>query len=214
MKAVLFDLDGVLIDTESQYTRFWETMGKGFMPDVPDLALRVKGQTLTHIYEHYFPDPTIQEQISTLLVEFESQMNYNYVGGALEFVTELRDKGILTAIVTSSNREKMRQLYRSRPELPSLFSLVRTAEDAQRSKPAPDCYITAAHALGAEPQQCIVFEDSINGLRAAQGSGATVVALTTSLSHDEVAPFAHHVIADFRGHHVEDFISKLGLNKH
>lgn len=207
IKAALFDLDGVIIDTESQYTIFWDSAGARFIPDIPDFALRVKGQTLTYIFDTYFPSTVIQEELKRLINEFEQQMVFDYVPGVEALLHELKEKGIPTAVVTSSNHAKMEHLYRVRPELPFLFTTVRTAEDTARSKPAPDCYLAAAKALDAEPSECLVFEDSLNGLRAGRDSGATVVGLTTSLSREEIAPLCHYIIKDFLEHTAEDFLA-------
>ena len=84
-----------------------------------------------------------------------------------------------------------------RNDFPSLFDHIFTAEDALRSKPAPDCYLHAARFFGFDAKDCFVFEDSLNGLRAGHASGATVVALTTGLSADTVRPFSRHAMPDF-----------------
>ncbi len=197
--AALFDLDGVIIDTEPQYSAFWRGVGQMFQPDMPDFAESIKGQTLTNIYATHFPDAARQKEISRLLVAHEEQMAYPEIPGALAFVRSLRESGIGVAVATSSNREKMQQVYRHLPELPLLFDAILTSEDAQRSKPAPDCYLNAAACLGVPIGCCTVFEDSLNGLRAACASGARVVALSTSLTEEELRPFTSVVIPDFSG---------------
>lgn len=199
MKAALFDLDGVLVDTESQYTVFWRRIGEAFLPEVPDFALRIKGQTLTNIYNVYFPGQDgLQKEITRRLNAFEQAMEFPFIPGAQTFVAALRAQGIPTAVVTSSNRQKMAALYAAHPGFCDCFDRIFTAEDARRSKPAPDCYLYAAEQLGVAPEECVVFEDSRGGLQAGRASGAKVVALATSIPPTELKEISDIVIDDFQ----------------
>ena len=196
--AALFDLDGVLVDTEGQYTLFWAEVGKRDFPHIPDFATRIKGRTLVQIFKEYYDGQTDrQAQVSEELVRFEKTMEFPFIPGALDFVRSLRSHGFRTAVVTSSDQNKMACLLAAHPDFPSLFDHIFTAEDALRSKPAPDCYLHAARFFGFDAKDCFVFEDSLNGLRAGHASGATVVALTTGLSADTVRPFSRHAMPDF-----------------
>ena len=196
-RAALFDLDGVILDTESQYTDFWGRMGREFVPDVPDFTWRIKGQTLTQIFDTWITDPLVQEEVTRRLNAFEAQMRYPYIKGTRAYVRHLKEQGVLTAIVTSSNRPKMESVYRIHPELPCSFDRILTAEDFTESKPSPQCYLRAAASLGIDIGECVVFEDSLNGLRAARASGAYVVGLATSNPKDVIAPLCDEVIDDF-----------------
>lgn len=193
-KAFLFDLDGVIIDTEGLYLQFWGGIGAEFLPDIPDFANLIKGSTLTAIHEAYFTDLQIRAEVDRRLLAYEDTMRYNLFDGAEEFVRSARAHGIPCAIVTSSNQQKMASLAQQLPTLTNLFDRVFTAEDAGRGKPHPDCYIKAAEAFGLTPKECVVFEDSVNGLRAAKDSGAFVVGLTTTHDAALVRPLAHLVI--------------------
>jgi len=196
--AALFDLDGVLIDTENQYTRFWTAIGLRDFPNNPRFATSIKGQTLVQIFDKYYNGDTArQERIVKELSRFEERMDFPLIAGAADFVTALRQEGVFTAVVTSSNKEKMACLYRKQPGFSKLFDHIFTAEDAGRSKPAPDCYINAARFFGLSASGCFVFEDSENGLQAACGSGATVIALTTTHSEERVRPLCKHLMKDF-----------------
>lgn len=198
MKAALFDLDGVILDTEPQYTTFWAQIGERFFPETKDFALRVKGQTLNDLIARWFDGTEKTKQmIIKLLDEFELQMQYVYVPGAKEFLQKLKAEDIPTAVVTSSNQIKMDNVYRNVPEFEGLVNRIFTAEDTPASKPAPDCYILAARAMGFEPEECLVFEDSLNGLKAGRASGAKVVGLSTGLSADTIAPLCDIVIPHF-----------------
>ena len=196
--AVLFDLDGVIVDTEGQYSLFWKQIGEEYMPGMPDFALAIKGRTLTQIYDTYFPDAADRAAITERLNAFERQMDFPYIAGAREFLEALQAQGVPTAIVTSSNCDKMACLYARHPEIKNLVTAVLTAEDARRSKPAPDCYLAAAERLGADISNCIVFEDSPNGLAAGRASGAFVIGVSTSLAAAEIEPLCDAYVEDFK----------------
>ena len=202
--AVLFDLDGVIVDTEGQYSLFWKQIGEEYMPGMPDFALAIKGRTLTQIYDTYFPDAADRAAITERLNAFERQMDFPYIAGAREFLEALQAQGVPTAIVTSSNCDKMACLYARHPEIKNLVTAVLTAEDARRSKPAPDCYLAAAERLGADISNCIVFEDSPNGLAAGRAAGAFVIGVCTSLAAAEIEPLCDAYIEDFK-----DFIEQI-----
>ncbi len=195
--AVLFDLDGVIVDTEGQYSLFWKQIGEEYMPGMPDFALAIKGRTLTQIYDTYFPDAADRAALTERLNAFERQMDFPYIAGAREFLEALQAQDVPTAIVTSSNCDKMACLYARHPEIKNLVTAVLTAEDARRSKPAPDCYLAAAERLGADISKCIVFEDSPSGLAAGRASGAFVIGISTSLAAAEIEPLCDMYIEDF-----------------
>ena len=198
IRAALFDLDGVILDTESQYTAFYGIIGSEFRPDVPDFALKIKGQALHQIYKTWFDgDISLQNEITRRLDLFETQMDYRYVKGFERFIHILRDAGIRTAIVTSSNDKKMANAYKAHPELHECFDRVLTADDYKASKPEPDCYLKGAACLGADPSKCVVFEDSINGLRAGRAAGCFVVGLTTTNPAEIVKQYADLLAKDF-----------------
>ena len=194
-KAALFDLDGVIIDTEGQYSTFWTRIGLQDFPDNPTFAHDIKGCTLVQIFEKYYSaNDDAQARVRAELDEFERNMEYPYIEGALDFVDALRRKGFKTAVVTSSNQAKMQALYRHCPTLAEHFDRIFTSEDTPRSKPAPDCYVGAARHFGAEPEECYVFEDSVNGVRAGQASGAYVVGITTTNAREVLQPYCDKVV--------------------
>ena len=199
MKAALFDLDGVVFDTEPQYTVFWGAQCREFHPEHPGLEHEIKGQTLVQIYEAWFSGPLTEKQalITRRLDEYEAQMSYNYVPGFEQYIRSLREKGVKTAVVTSSNRPKMEAVYRSHPEFKELFDAILTSEDFSASKPDPDCYLKAAERFGVAPEDCVVFEDSFNGLKSGRAAGMTVVGLATTNAAESIRPLCDRVIHDF-----------------
>ena len=199
IKAALFDLDGVVFDTEPQYTVFWGQQCREFHPEHPGLEHEIKGQTLVQIYDAWFSGPLAERQaeITERLNRFEQQMSYDYIAGFVEYITELRKKGVKTAVVTSSNQPKMEAVYQSRPEFKGMFDAILTSEDFERSKPDPDCYLKAAERLGVSKDDCVVFEDSFNGLKSGRAAGMFVVGLATTNSAEAIAPLCDKVINDY-----------------
>lgn len=208
--AALFDLDGVVMDTETQYSIFWHRQGVDYL-GMDDLEGRIKGQTLTYIFDTFFPGMAKEQQeITDKLNRFEQEMSYDYIAGAEAFIQQLRSRGVRLAVVTSSNEAKMNALYRVHPELREMFDRILTAEMFTASKPAPDCFLLGMEIFGTTPATTYVFEDSFNGLKAGMASGATVVGLATTNSRDSITPLCHHVLDDFRGF---DYEKLLQVNK-
>ena len=184
--GVLFDLDGVLLDSEGKYSIFWARMDREHPTGVPDFASFIKGFHLKRILS-YFADDAVREQVVEKLLEYERDMTYEFFPGALEFVRQLRDAGIPMAIVTSSDHMKMQSLYRQHPEFPALFDQIITGDMAAKAKPDPDCFLMGAKQLGLDIRDCIVFEDSRNGLIAGRASGAKVIGVATTLNADTIS---------------------------
>lgn len=186
LKGVLFDLDGVLVDSETEYTRIWSTIQKEFSHSMPDTASddfskKIKGTTLDNILSTYFPHPEIQPLVRKRLYEEEEKMVYRYCPGAKELLTTLKCRGIPTALFTSSNEDKMRHLYRDIPEIRDYFDAMVVADDVHRSKPDPEGYLLAAARLELAPSDCCVMEDSIQGMRAGKAAGAFVIGIAGTL---------------------------------
>ena len=199
VKAALFDLDGVVFDTEPQYTVFWEAQCKEFHPERPRLAHEIKGQTLEQIYDTWFDGElrAVRPLLTDRLNAFEYQMQFLYVGGFEQFIASLRKQGVKTAVVTSSNQQKMESVYRQRPEFKSMFDAILTSEDFEHSKPHPDCYLKAAARFDALPEECVVFEDSFNGLKSGRAAGMKVVGLATTNSAEAIRPLCDQIINDY-----------------
>ena len=200
LKAALFDLDGVVFDTEPQYTIFWGSQCRLYHPERPGLEHEIKGQTLTQIYDQWFSGPLLSEQpiITERLNDYESNMHYDYIEGFEQLIVNLHAHGVKTAVVTSSNLPKMQAVYRYQPDFKNLFDAILTSEDFERSKPDPDCYLKAAARLGANTDECIVFEDSFNGLRSGRAAQMKVVGLTTTNSAEAIRELSDIQIADYR----------------
>lgn len=206
--AALFDLDGVLIDSETVYTRFWSEMGRKFRPDVPTLATDIKGTTLTHILGTYFK-PDTHAYIKERLDELERTMQFDLKPGVLDLLASLNERNVPAVMVTSSNEQKMTSLWTRQPELRGFFKGIVTADMIRHSKPDPEGYLTGATIAGVPARNCVVFEDSEQGVMAGQRAGAYVVGVAGTLPAAVIAPYSDRVVSTLQNFNVDELIDIL-----
>lgn len=200
IKAALFDLDGVVFNTEPQYSVFWKSQCELYHPEVKDMYKQIKGKTLVQIYDEYFADvKEEQPKITQRLDEFERKMTFEYIPGLVDFVNDLKRHGVRCAVVTSSNRNKMKNVYDHHPDFLTLFNRVLTSESFAKSKPDPDCYLKGAAIFGADPKDCVGFEDSFNGLKAVRAAGEFTMGLATTNTKTAIKKYSDYVITDYVG---------------
>lgn len=208
--AALFDFDGVIMDTEPQYTLFWDAIGKVYYPEIENFGHHIKGQSLKELYKNYFGETEgLQDFITQKLLEFEGQMHFEYIDGVVAFMKELREKGVRLAIVTSSNDAKMANAYREHPELKSMVDAIITADRVTHSKPHPECFLLGAETLEVPVENCIVFEDSFHGIEAGNRAGMKVIGLATTNPAEAIADKVSLTISDFVGFSFEKMTSVL-----
>ena len=200
----MFDFDGVVVDTESQYSTFWNRQGELYHPELEEFGRRIKGQTLGQIFDGYFAGETeVQKKITADLNEFEKNMQFDFLPGVVDFMKELRANGIKIAIVTSSNDLKMANVYKAHPELTSMVDRILTADMFTQSKPHPECFLLGAKIFDTVPDNCVVFEDSFHGLEAARRANMKIVGLCTTNPREAIKDKADVIIGDFVGFNVE-----------
>lgn len=192
--AILFDLDGVLIDSETEYTEIWADIESSRPTGIKDFPLIIKGTTLPHILSTYFPEE-LHEGIVKELTERESRMRYDWCPGAEKFLHELKKAGIPSAIVTSSMPDKMEKLLAIHPGLRDLVEVVVDASAVTESKPHPQGYLLAAERLGVNPSDCIVAEDSLQGMEAGKRAGAFVLGITGTVGREKAQGHADILVS-------------------
>ena len=206
MRTALFDFDGVIADTEPLYDRYWNEAAERYGLGIPNFADLIKGTTLPDLMAKYFGDrsETFRQTVIQECLAFEEQMDFPLVPGVIDFIRLLRDNGVQTGLVTSSEDRKMERAYRLLG-IRDLFDTVVTADRITRGKPDPMCYRLAAQDLNEKPANCLVFEDSLNGIRSATDAGSQVVGLSTSNPPEVLKPLTIAVIPDFEGLTIQDF---------
>ncbi|MBZ0300132.1 MAG: HAD family phosphatase [Anaerolineae bacterium] len=198
-EAVLFDMDGVLIDTHVEVTRFWQRLAARYhvtlTPD--DFVQHIYGRKAAHTLEQYFPQvtPAVWQQALDELEAEEASARYTAIPGVVKLLHALRQANIPTALVTSAEPKKPAVVL-EQLGLTGVFAAQVTAHDVHQGKPHPDCYRLGAQRLGKPPQRCLVFEDSLSGAEAAIAAGARCIGINAI-----VEPLLHlgaaHVIPDF-----------------
>ena len=199
-KTALFDFDGVVVDTEPIYDLFWNDAAKRYGLGIDNFADIIKGTTLPYILEKYFSGYTeeFRQMVTKESTEYEKTMPLPPMPGSIEFIRMLKEHGVQIGLVTSSDNAKVKRAFRLL-HLDNLFDTLVTADRITQGKPDPMCYLLAAKDLNVSPEDCIVFEDSFNGLKAGMASGATVIGLATTNSREDIAPLCHYVLDDFQG---------------
>jgi len=179
--AVLFDMDGVIVDTQSSVTRFWNELATEFGMSISEeqFVRHVYGCPAEHTLKHIFPTLTVAQRrvVMDHMVEYETnELTYSAISGAIALLRDLRAVRIPTALVTSGAHWKIDAVTRQL-EIEDVFDVYVTVEDIAAGKPAPDCYLQAARALDVPPASCIVFEDAVSGVEAAVAAGALCIGI-------------------------------------
>ncbi len=190
--AFLFDLDGVLIDSEQEYTRIWHTIEQEFPTGVENFTLKIKGTTLENILDTYFK--INRNKVEDRLYSLEREMRYNYTKGAPELLDYLHKQNIPCVMVTSSNSVKLDHLWTQLPELRQYFSSVIDGDMVTQSKPNPEGYLNGAKAVGLPPSRCIVVEDSLQGVKAGRAADAYVIGVAGTLPAATLRPFCDQIV--------------------
>jgi beta-phosphoglucomutase family hydrolase len=191
-KAVLWDLDGVLVDTAPFHLQAWQelfqSLGKGFAE--ADFR-RTFGLRNDAILGDILGELTLAE-IERLAQEKEELYRQKIGGkvtaipGAVELLRRLQQRGKKSAIVSSTTRENVRMVLASLG-LEGVFEAVVAEEDAPKGKPDPQGFLVAAEKLGVAANECVVIEDAPGGLEAAKRAGMRCIGVTTSRPREGLA---------------------------
>ncbi len=212
--ALLFDLDGTMLHTDPiHYAIFVELMAaRGLAIDEAFYARHVHGRVNSEVFREFLPLETDPQGLSDAKeAEFRRRLPRPYpsMPGLRRFLDRSEAAGHGLAVVTNANplnAEAMLQAIGERAR----FEVVISGETCTRGKPHPEPYLTAMAALAVTAAQCIAFEDSPAGIRAARDAGAPVIGLRSSLSHDALlAAGAQASIQDFTDPALDDLIARL-----
>lgn len=173
--AVLFDMDGTLVDSTPAVVRVWSRFADSFGLSIDQIMAESHGVRMIETVRRHAPDGTDIDDVVRDLSHFElhDRDGITAVPGAAALLSALPPERV--ALVTSASRElAVARMAAAGLELPAVLV---TAEDVQRGKPSPECYRLAAERLGVDPATCVVFEDADAGIRAGLAAGATVVVI-------------------------------------
>lgn len=180
--AVLFDMDGLVLDTEKLYTRFWQEAANALgYPMTKEQALGMRslnrGVGLAKMQSYFGPEvdyDKIRNKRIELMDAFVEQEGVKLKPGIHELLAYLKEHGIKTAIATSSPLERT-LLYLGSVGLEQSFDELVSGYMVEKGKPEPDIYLYAAEKLGVKPSECMVLEDSPAGILAAYRAGCLPV---------------------------------------
>ena len=178
VQAVIFDMDGVIFDSERLVIECWEVIAaKHNIPDIVEICMRVQGnnreETGKRFREKYgrdFPYEMYKKEVTALFRDRYGEGRLPLKPGVVKILEELKRNNIPLALA-SSTRSDIVKLEMEEANLLSYFDVVLGGDMVPRSKPEPDIFLAAAAALQAEPKCCYVLEDSHNGIRAAYRAG-------------------------------------------
>ena len=206
--AFLFDMDGTILSSIASAERVWSAWARDHGLDVAAFLPTIHGvQSVETIRRLGLPgvDP-VAEAAAITRAEMDDVDDIDPIAGAAAFLASLpADRW---AIVTSAPRLLAeRRLAAAGLPLPPLFI---TAEDVERGKPAPDCFLLAAERLGVSAEDCLVFEDAAAGIAAAEAAGCAVVVITATHAHPMAT--AHVAMRDYEALTVDvDAAGTIGL---
>lgn len=192
IKAILFDLDGTLTDTEKYYQSAWPDalahFGYEMTPEKP-LELRSLGRpfVLEKFKEWYGDDFdywAVREYRKGLIEEILRKYGIPLKPGAKEILAWLREQGVFVALVTANDKERAER-YLKKIQLFDYFNAVVCADMVEKGKPAPDIYAYACKTLNIAPEETFAIEDSPNGCRSAHGAGCNVIMIPDLTEPDE-----------------------------
>lgn len=195
--AVLFDLDGVLVDSTASVERLWRAFALRHGLDPDELLQDLHGRRMVDIMAAAVPHLSSVELVEQArrfdLEEARDARATAALPGALELTRELEERRVPWAIVTSGTSA----VSSARIAAVGLAAppVLVTADEVAAGKPAPDPYLTAASRLGVDPTACVVVEDAPSGIRSGAAAGARTVAVTTSHPPAELARASHVVRA-------------------
>lgn len=203
LKAVLLDMDGVVVDGMPFHLRAWKEAFSAVGIEVTDIDIyrregmdgletvqeisREKGVTLT---------PEVQRRVNESKDRiFNEIFQVRFIPGSLELIQKLKARGLRLALVTGTRGEVVSRIFKE--GLDGYFNVVITAESVERKKPAPDPYLKAVEMLGLRKEECLVIENAPAGITSAKGAGLRCLAITTSLPESYLKE-ADAVLADLK----------------
>ena len=207
IQAVIFDIDGTLVDSMGVWydidVEYFRLLG---IPMPPTIQKDIEGMSFTETAIYFKETFQIKEKtIDDIKLDWIRMAHEKYLyeikakPGAREFIRFLKEKGIKTGCATSNDRNLALAALKPHGWLEKMDS-VRTACEVNAGKPAPDIYLKVAEDLGVKPENCLVFEDIPNGMRAGKAAGMTVIGVedeNAKKHKEEIDAICDYFIKDY-----------------
>jgi len=206
--AIIFDMDGVLVDSSPFHLRKWMNTlrAHGIAFQEEELRRIVLGPANDVIFRRFLGNDLTREQ----LVELSEDLDANFrreigphppaIPGVRRFIEECQAQGIAMAVASAAIASNVKFLLAAL-ELRDYFRVVLAVDSTARPKPHPDIYLMTADKLGIIPAACVVFEDSFVGIEAARSAGMKCIAIASTFSAEELRREAHAdlIVPNFEG---------------
>lgn len=220
MRALIFDFDGLILDTEVPDYISWQEVYRSYGVELPlEKWTSIVGGTAESNFEpHEYLETLLgtnvdREQIwvnrrKSYLTHLESE---TVLPGVIDYLEDAQKLGLKLAVASSSPANWVCG-HLSRLELTGYFDVICTADDVEATKPNPALFLLAAEKTGAQPNEVIVFEDSYNGVLAAKRAGMTVVAVPNQLTAGLDLSMADLKLASLADLSLENLLAKMRSN--
>jgi HAD superfamily hydrolase (TIGR01509 family) len=204
-RAVVFDMDGVLVDSGAHHREAWIALcrecGVTPPPDFWRLTIGRPAEEAVVLLVHGIDAAEARRLAELKRKHYTRLARRGVVGvtGAITFIESLARGGVPRAVATSASRRDLERVLDALG-LRDRIDVAVTADDVRWGKPNPEVYLRAADELGVEPQTCMVFEDAIVGVQAARAAGMRVIGVTSAHTADElIGAGAERAVPDFDG---------------
>ncbi len=194
-KAVIFDMDGVIVDSRPFHYKAWRSYMslRGAQLQEKYFIDKLFGTSGAEAVAQLLPDVTAKEDCDRVCDEIDSifrdiirhDKDFNLIEGLIEFICSIKQNGIKVALGTSAPPENVADVF-DRFNLGQYFDIMVDKSMVYRAKPDPQIYIKAMELLKMNPSDVLVFEDSLSGIRSAVAAGADVIGVTTSNTEEEL----------------------------
>lgn len=213
MKAVIFDMDGVLVDSQPYHFKAdIDTMAEyGVIKDqkfYESFAGTLTADRMRTLKEMFGLDVPVEEMTikrENMILDIMGKEDIKPVSGIPEFLRSIEEKGLTTAVASSSDY-KLINLILDRLKIAQYFDSVTSGSDVKRGKPSPDVFLLAAERIGIEPSECLVVEDSENGVKAAKAAGMKALGYINPTSGKQDLSLADFITDDFKKISIDMFI--------
>lgn len=206
LKAVLFDMDGVIVNTEPLHHNAYHRMFEDVNIEVSEaLYASFTGQSTVEICNYlcgHFNLPMASQTLVDLKRHhfkflFETDASLDLIEGVLDCIKDYYTKGLTLVLASSASMENINNIF-ERFDLDQYFKAKLSGADLKASKPHPEIFQKAAEASGFQVYECLVIEDSTNGIKAAKAAGIFCVGYDSLHSHDQDYTLANFVVKDFK----------------
>lgn len=191
VKAVIFDLDGTLIDSMWMWKQIDIEYLERYGIELPnDLQSCIEGMSFSETAAYFKERFQLEDSIEKIKADWNEMAWDKYANqvplkaGVAEFLEHLRTNNIKLGIATSNSRELV-ELVTKKHQIHSYFQSIRTSCEVSKGKPSPDIYLLVAKDLGVHPEECLVFEDVVQGIMAGKNANMKVCAVKDAYSEEQ-----------------------------